>query len=77
MKFAKLFDLEDNEQVLVTVNYDHDSEEHKLCIRTDFESATAEMNLSFSEEIKALKAFDKYTIEDAEKSRRTLSCGFL
>ena len=77
MKFAKLFDLEDNEQVLVTVNYDDDSESHKLCIRTEFEKATAEMSLSYSEEKMALDALEKYTIDDAEKSRRKLSEFFI
>ena len=76
MKFAKLFDLQDKEQVLLTVNYDDDDDNYKLNITTDFGNARAEMKLGFSEEERALNAMDKYKIEDAEKFRSSMSVYF-
>ena len=50
MKFAKLFDLEDGEQVLLTVEYDDDKDQYELIFKTDFNGATASMKLGYKEE---------------------------
>ena len=47
MKFAKVFDLENDEQVLVVKDYDNDEEEDIVTVSTDFETARVAMTLKF------------------------------
>ena len=76
MRFAKLFDLQDKEQVLLTVGFDEESDEYKLNIESDFGDAKAKIQLGFAEEEHALNAMDKYDIKTAEKFRATMSVYF-
>jgi len=59
MKFAKLFDLEDGEQVLVTIDYNDDEDHYELVFRTDFDGVVAQMKLGYDDESKAVEEFEK------------------
>ena len=71
-KFAKLIELEDGEQVLLTVNYNDEDDNYEVKVRTDLNGATASIKLGFNEEDKALKLLEKYTKKDATKYRKQM-----
>ena len=68
-KFAKLIELENNEQVLLTLNYNDEDDNFEVEVRTDLEGVTASIKLGFNEEEKALKMLEKYKKDDAIKYR--------
>jgi len=68
-KFAKLIELENNEQVLLTLNYNDEDDNYEVEVRTDLEGVTASIKLGFNEEEKALIMLEKYTEESAIKYR--------
>lgn len=74
MKFAKLFELENGEQVLVVKDYDNDKE--IVRVTTDFNTATASITHSFKNEELQQKMFDIFDIESAKKFRAALASDF-
>ena len=77
MKFAKVFDLENDEQVLVVKDYDNDEEKDIVTVSTDFETARAAMTYKFKNEEVQQKIFDSFDMESAEKFRNAMSLDFL
>lgn len=77
MKFAKVFDLENDEQVLVVKDYDNDEETDIVTVSTDFETARAAMTYKFKNEEGQQKMFDSFDMESAEKFRKAMSFDFL
>lgn len=77
MKFAKVFDLENDEQVLVVKDYDNDEEKDIVTVSTDFETARAAMTYKFKNEEVQQKMFDSFDMESAEKFRNAMSLDFL
>ena len=77
MKFAKLFDLEDGEQVLLTVEYDDEDDQYQLVIKSDFDGATATMKLGYKEEHLALEEMEKFELDRAKKFRATMEKHFI
>ena len=77
MKFAKVFDLENDEQVLVVKDYDNDEEKDIVTVSTDFETARAAMTYKFKNEEVQQKMFDSFDMESAEKFRKAMSLDFL
>jgi hypothetical protein len=71
-KFAKLIELEDGEQVLLTLNYNDEDDNYEVKVRTDLNGATASIKLGFNEEDKALELLEKYTKKDATKYREQM-----
>ena len=71
-KFAKLIEIDNNEQVLLTVNYNDETEEYETCIRTDFEGVVAQIKLIFKEEQMAIIAMEDYTRDQAIKFRNEM-----
>lgn len=71
-KFAKLIELEDGEQVLLTVNYNDEDDNYEVEVRTDLEGVTASIKLGFNKEDKALSVLDKYSKKDALKYRNQM-----
>ena len=69
--FAKLFNLESNQQVLLTVNFedDNDKEYYELKVRTNINHVEASIKLGFDTEAEALEAMDKFAQTDAVKFR--------
>ena len=76
MKFAKLFDLENDEQVLVVKDYDNDREKDIVTVSTDFEAARAAATYSFKDEETQLKMFDSFDIESAKRFRTAMEADF-
>lgn len=68
-KFAKLIELDNDEQVLLTVNYNDDDDNFQVFIRTDFEGCVAQIKLGFDSEEKANKVLETYSQEQAVKFR--------
>jgi len=77
MKFAKLFDLEDDEQVLLTVEYDDEKDQYELVFKTDFGGATASMKLGFKDEQMALNSMEKVELKRAQEFRDSMSKHFI
>lgn len=71
-RFAKLIELENDEQVLLTLNYNDEDDNYEVEIRTDLEGVTASIKLGYDEEFKALETLKKYEKEDAEKYRQQM-----
>ena len=71
-RFAKLIELDNDEQVLLTLNYNDEDDNFEIEIRTDLEGVTASIKLGYDEEFKALETLQKYEKEDAEKYRQQM-----
>ena len=71
-KFAKLFDLPDGSQILVTLDIDGYSDDHKVCQRTDMDGLTCNVDIGFATEEKAQACFDEYGQEQAEALKQTI-----
>lgn len=65
MKFAKLIELENNEQVLLTTDYNDDTEKHEVKITTDLETCRASIKLSFDKEESVIEILEKYSLKEA------------
>lgn len=72
-KFARIIELENDEQVLLTVDYEHGSDEYELVIRTDFGYCFTQMAMGFKEKEQAEKMLLDYTPEKAAKYRSDMS----
>lgn len=64
-KFAKLIDLENDEQVLITINYNQESDEYEVIRRTDFIGFTVEIKSIHPSEKDAINALENYSIKQA------------
>jgi len=71
-KFAKLIELENDEQVLLTLNYNDEDDIFEVEIRTDLKDVTASIKLGFDEEEKALNMLEIYTEHSAIKFRQQM-----
>ena len=76
MKFAKLFDLENDEQVLLDMSYDNDTEKDIVEVITDIVLARASVKYSFKETDSAIKFFETFDIESAKKFRIVMEADF-
>lgn len=69
-KFAKVFDLENGEQVLVTACYDPIDEDFKLKMQTEFDGCTmATTEMAFDEGEEAMDVLHGFTMEKARAFR--------
>jgi len=71
-RFAKLIEIENNEQVLLTVNFNNELDNYEVSIRTDFEGCAAEIKLGFDSEEKAQNVLETYSYEQAVKFRNEI-----
>jgi hypothetical protein len=71
-KFAKLIELDFDEQVLLTVNYNDDEDKYEVAIRTDLEGCVAQIKLGFDNEGKAMNVINTYTQKQAFKFRNEM-----
>jgi hypothetical protein len=73
MKFAKLFDLENDQQVLLIRSYcyndEDNSESFDLTIRTDVGDAVAKITYGYNTEEEADKVINEYNENDARMFR--------
>jgi hypothetical protein len=68
-KFAKLIELDNEEQVLLTVNQNEDDDNYEVTIRTDLEDCIAQIKLGFDSKEKANKVLETYSQEQAVEFR--------
>ena len=68
-KFAKIIELDDKEQVLLTVNYEPIEQCYELHIRTDFTDVSGKLKLGFNTEAQAIAVMEKYDVENAKIHR--------
>jgi hypothetical protein len=76
MKFAKLFDLENDEQVLLTIEYNDDEEIHELVQRTEIDGTVAKIAHGYKSKQIAIKNMKKFSIEQAITFRETMMALF-
>jgi len=76
MKFAKIFDLENDQQVLVVKDYDSDTDMDMIRVSTDFGSAIALVNYSFKNQEAQNEMFEAFDINSAIKFRNALEDDF-
>ena len=76
MKFAKLFELENSEQVLIVKDFDNDKEKEIVRITTDFNTARASITHIFENEELQQKKFDSFDLESAKKFRASIATDF-
>ena len=76
MKFAKLFDLENDIQVLIVKDYDNDKEKNIITVSSDFDGAMVSLIISFNDEETQLKHFDLFNTEKAKGFRETMEKDF-
>lgn len=71
-KFAKLFDLEDGSQVLISIVQDMDDDSYKVQVRTDNNGDSAKLAFGYANKKLAIDAIDNYTIKEAQKFRDSM-----
>lgn len=71
-KFARIIELENEEQVVITVEYDSVEDCFKTVIMTDTEDCTAKMKHGFSTREGAMNLLNSYSIEQARDLRKLL-----
>lgn len=72
-KFAKLIELENNEQVLLIIEYNEDEEIYELIQRTEIKGMVAKIAHGYKSEEIALKNMEKFSIEQAIIFRNTIA----
>jgi hypothetical protein len=67
-KFARLFDIDEQTQVLITRELDEEEKEapFKLKVATDYRGIYAAVGYGFKEEIKCDQTFETYDLEKAK-----------
>lgn len=73
MKFAKLFELENGEQVLFTKEYNEEDDKHELKIRIESETLSLSTYIGSGDENTIDEALEKVTIETADAFYNDLS----
>lgn len=71
-KFAKLFELENEEQVLVQLHYDEDDDVFKLSSTTNVDGTVGSISHGYEKEENAKKGFEKYDLYAAIEFRKTV-----
>jgi hypothetical protein len=72
-KFARIIELENDEQVLLIKQWNDEDEVFEVVLITDFEGGQGKGTLGFVDESKRDTAFDTYTEEAAISFRKTMS----
>ena len=71
-KFARLIEIENDEQVLLTIEYNDEDDKYEVAIRTDLDGITAQIKLGFAEEEQAVIAMNKYGQPNAQAFREEM-----
>lgn len=78
MSFARIIELSDDVQVLVTKEQWNDADEtYEIKLRTDYDGVIAQATLGFKTEEECLKCFDEYNIEQATAFRQNILSSFI
>lgn len=65
-KFARTFELENDQQVLLTLNYNDEDDNYEIEQRTDYLSMVMKIKLGFDTLERAEEVLQIYTKQDAE-----------
>ncbi len=76
MKFAKILELENNEQVLLITDYNNDTDKYEINIITDLECGRAKIKLSFEKEETVNNILENYSLEKAKLFRKEMEKQF-
>lgn len=68
-KFAKLIELGNEEQVLLTNIYNSDNDMYEVHVRTDLETCVAQIKFSYVSEDEASKMLNNYSLKQANEFR--------
>ena len=71
-KFAKIVELEQDEQVLLTINYNHKDDDWDVVIRTDFEGIATQLTLDFDTKEEAVEVLENYSKKEALELRESM-----
>lgn len=71
-KFARIIELENDEQVLLTLNYNDEDDNYEVEVRTDLTGVTASIKLGFDKEEKAINMLNTYTNDHAISFRHKM-----
>lgn len=71
-KFAKLIELDNDEQVLLTVDLNDETEIFELTVRTEIDGMTLSIVPDFPKKKQAIDAMNAYTKQNAESFRKQL-----
>jgi len=66
-KFAKIFDLPNDNQVLVTLDYNSDENINNITFRSKFKGIDGSVALGYDDKEEAQEVFDKVNQEQAER----------
>jgi hypothetical protein len=75
-QFAKLFDLDGGEQVLVTKSYDEDEKTYNVALETEVGDIQCRMSARFNDEEKAYDCFKNINAEYATSFRADMEAQF-
>lgn len=71
-KFARIIELENDEQVLLLLEEDQYEDTFNLVVRTDVGPLVGRVTYGFSEEKKALEGLEKYSMDQAITFRKSI-----
>ena len=71
-KFARTFELSNDQQVLLTLNYNDEDDNYEIEQRTDYLGMVMKIKLGFDTQERAEEVLDVYTIEDANSFIKTV-----
>lgn len=64
-KFCKIFEIDENHQVLLRVEFNPDTDKYDIILSTDIENINAQMKYEFESDIEAYLSLNNYTLERA------------
>ncbi|WP_299163305.1 hypothetical protein [uncultured Tenacibaculum sp.] len=71
-EFARLFELPNNNQVLLTLEYDNEDNSFEIKVRSEINGATASLSFGFDTEEKALKMLEEFNLLNAKNARNEM-----
>ncbi len=70
--FTRIFELPNNNQVLLTREYDDEDDAHNVKVRSDINGLQASISLGFDTEEKADKVLKDFTLDQAKNMRNQM-----
>ncbi|CDF80592.1 hypothetical protein BN863_28800 [Formosa agariphila KMM 3901] len=72
-RFAKLIELRNNEQVLLTIDYSVDNDVYDMLTRTNIKGISVSIKSNARNMSNAIEWLDNYSLEDAESFRTRIN----
>lgn len=71
-QFAKLFELPNNNQVLVVKDYNTEDDSYELRVTSEIDSMSTSISMGFDKEEKVEEALKNFSLEDAKNMRNQI-----